>query len=97
MKPHKHAKEIKAWADGAEIEYFDIHWAEWRLASSPAWDENTEYRIKQQPQPKPDVVLYTHISNCDLIHLYRNPHFIFNLKVILCAETGELKSAEVLK
>ena len=96
MKPHKHAKEIKAWADGAEIEWLlDKAHSTWVFDSCPSWFENTEYRIK--PQPKPDVVLYTHISNCDFIRLYRNPHTIFNLKVILCAETGDLKSAEVIE
>jgi hypothetical protein len=47
MKPHKHAELIKAWADGAEIEY--RHWgSEWKTAKSPTWDEKWEYRIKQK-------------------------------------------------
>lgn len=54
MKPHKWAKEIKAWADGAEIEQKQItvnKWVEfdgdWLV--SDCW----EYRIKaQQKEPR---------------------------------------------
>ena len=53
MKPHKWAKEIKAWADGAEIErkYQDRAWVS---VSEPTWDfgGDFEYRIKPQPSAK---------------------------------------------
>lgn len=60
MKPHKWAKEIKAWADGAEIEtrclnskYGDV----WDVFDNPDWNnEYLEYRIK--PQPKEPQYLY---------------------------------------
>lgn len=54
MKKHKWHKEIKAWADGAEIEE---RWIsknteedEWREAqTNPAWDcDGLEFRIKPQ-------------------------------------------------
>jgi hypothetical protein len=59
--PHKWVKEIKAWADGAEIEWrFETHngWSPWQVMVSPAWAtaSTQEYRIK--PEKKPDVVLY---------------------------------------
>ena len=57
MKPHKWHKEIKAWADGAEIEYRyneDV----WAPAYNPSWCENTDYRIK--PQPKEPRYLYVY-------------------------------------
>lgn len=43
--PHKHAELIKAWADGAEIEFLapDGKW----YPSDPVWDINREYRIKK--------------------------------------------------
>jgi hypothetical protein len=60
MKPHKHAKLIKAWADGAEIEQrnlddedtedwheFDAFWGD--ETSHDKW----EYRIKPEPKPEP--------------------------------------------
>lgn len=55
MKPHKWAKEIKAWADGAEIEVknFDGNWEQMK---NPWWLDDSEYRIK--PQPKEPQYLY---------------------------------------
>jgi hypothetical protein len=57
-KPHKWAKEIKAWADGFEIEWRtnngSMH-TEWREAGEvPNWHVViAEFRIKQQPkEPK---------------------------------------------
>ena len=44
---HKWHKEIKAWASGAEIEYFDelqIRWLD--VLGMPRWDSSSEYRIK---------------------------------------------------
>lgn len=52
MKPHKWAKEIKAWADGAEIEwcYMAEPFGIWQTVTSPNWDStNLKYRIKPQP------------------------------------------------
>jgi len=56
MKPHKWHKEIKAWADGAEIEYKDSK-NEWNNAVAPYWHNELEYRIK--PQPKEDIIKMT--------------------------------------
>ena len=43
MKPHKHCELIKAWADGAEVEY--LFGDEWVKLASPTWDTPGEYRI----------------------------------------------------
>ena len=61
MTPHKWAKEIKAWADGAEIEYRKIGTEEWldEKEDFPYWDSVIfEYRIK--PQPKEPQYLYVY-------------------------------------
>lgn len=53
--PHVHAELIKAWADGAEIEYQYEHDKQlyWTSAgSSPNWLPEIKYRIKQQPKKK---------------------------------------------
>ena len=54
MKQHKWHKEIKAWADGAEIECKDESDGikGWRECVFPIWDEDerVEYRIKPQPK-----------------------------------------------
>jgi len=65
MKQHKWHKEIKAWADGAEIEYRirkpNEPWGNWESVIQPTWHLNTwqeiEYRIKPQPKemnPEPN-------------------------------------------
>jgi hypothetical protein len=48
--PHKHAELIKAWADGAEIQYHKGH--EWCdvVDNTPYWYECNEYRIKPEPK-----------------------------------------------
>lgn len=65
MSKHKWHKEIKAWADGAEIEGRAIHSdgtkAEWVKIESPYWDSSAEYRIK--PQPKEPQYLYVYSSD----------------------------------
>ena len=102
MKPHKHAELIKVWADGAEIEirtqYTDGSWSKWEVFKEPKWDISYgEYRIK--PEPKPDVLKICEfwydkmLNEIQVIEKTEVP----NLKLYFDGETGELKSAEVLK
>lgn len=87
-QPHKHAAFIKAWADGAEIQVrCKKDWADCPL---PQWFPDIEYRIK--PEPKPDVVQFWCASCEPLKRPLDN-----NLKLTFDGETGQLKSAEVLK
>ena len=71
MKPHKWAKEIKAWADGAEIEsrYMgdsDAYRKGWELDIEPVWgDEVWEFRIK--PQPKEPQYLYVYTAGNSIL------------------------------
>ena len=78
MKPHKWAKEIKAWADGAEIQIkYGEH--DWVVEHYPNWhSDEVKYRIKvetegckacvtcgqlvEQPQPKEPQYLYVMIE-----------------------------------
>jgi hypothetical protein len=48
-KPHKHAEYIKAWADGATIEYRMEDPHKWIAVDKPSWREYNQYRIKPQP------------------------------------------------
>ena len=61
MAQHKWHKEIKAWADGAEIEY-KLPTGRWVTCDAteepPQWLINIEYRIK--PQPKEPQYLYVY-------------------------------------
>ena len=65
-KRHKWHKEIKAWADGAEIECRVVNnkvgiSTEWFSASTPEWDNNDLlHRIK--PQPKEPQYLEVYIN-----------------------------------
>ena len=57
MKQHKWAKEIKAWADGGEIE---SKWenCDWELDDAPRfYHENYQFRIKPQPKEQLTVNL----------------------------------------
>ena len=95
-KPHKHAELIKAWADGAEIQFKRQQEKEWQDAGpNPSWYECFDYRIK--PQPKPDVVFTTHIEY-DFGWKWINTTSIkeHNLRLKFDNKTGKLKSAEVL-
>jgi hypothetical protein len=91
--PHKHAELIKAWADGAEIEYFSNAVAGWRPTTIPNWADNVEFRIK--PEPKPDVVRYGYFG-CKAILSERHEVGYHNAKFTFDGETGKLKSAEVI-
>jgi hypothetical protein len=100
MKPHKHAELIKAWADGAEIQQYRENLDEWRDCSPyPAWDERLTYRIK--PEPKPDMkILYEAYKGNIAREGDLSKRFCMgfnNLILTFDGETGELKSAEVLK
>lgn len=58
-RPHKWAKEIHAWADGAEIEHRWIGNKDWEDAKKPVWTSNElDFRIK--PQPKEPQYLYVY-------------------------------------
>lgn len=67
-QPHKHAEVIKAWADGADIE-FSGDGSTWVKVENPRWDLDCEYRVKPEPEyPK------TSLSGDELfsIHAYTN-------------------------
>lgn len=93
MKPHKHAELIKLWADGAEIECKDC--GIWYNATHPRWQEDMEYRIK--PEPASDFgmlfIAKRDTHGYSILPTWKDA----NLKLVWDGETGELKSAEVLK
>lgn len=94
-KKHKHCELIKAWADGAEIEFYSEHFKRWVIADRKAihWHPDYEYRLFK-PEPKPDVVDYFFLDESN--HLWSSTSDGGNLKIIRDGK-GKLKSAEVLK
>ena len=89
---HRHADLIHAWAEGAEIEV-KTKAGKWIGSISPSFSSALEYRIK--PTTKPDVVCYytANVNNREVGTILMGD----NLKLTFDGETGELKSAEVLK
>ena len=103
-QPHKHAELIKAWADGAEIEYWGVYDNRWFDATCPDWNPDFTYRIK--PEPKPDVIAEG-IIHCDSrtteTAAYRTSFRVSehyerdNIRLTFDGETGKLKKAEVIE
>jgi hypothetical protein len=76
MAQHKWHKEIKAWADGAEIEMrtYELDevcstWSEWKHWANPndvtvnfLTNEGIEYRIKQQPKEPQYLYVFQSLS-----------------------------------
>lgn len=67
MNKHKHAKEIHAYADGAEIQYysnFSLKWVD--CISEPQWERDTKYRVK----PREPRVRYLNlcVGSLDIAH-----------------------------
>lgn len=102
--PHVHAEVIKAWAEGATIQYSDNgQWFDTK-GNQPQWSINRNYRVK--PERKSDVVMYGQAM--------LNPYIKFegfstikstqqygmigpdNLMLVFDGETGKLKDAQVL-
>lgn len=73
MTSHVHADLIKAWADGAIIQYYlDTYNAGWEDCTpyGPAWDATTKYRIKPEeillegiPLKVGEVIYYAYSNN----------------------------------
>lgn len=57
--PHKHAELIKAWADGAEIQYKAMDGLSWIDTERPGWCERDTYRIKPSVEIPEGFTAYT--------------------------------------
>lgn len=101
MKQHVHAEFIKAWADGAEIEFYDPFREVYiKVNGVPQWDERVLYRIK----PPADIVLFSIARPIATIGEYKVAGISdafpvaagCNLKLTYDAQTLALKHAEVV-
>jgi hypothetical protein len=78
-KPHKWAKEIKAWADGAEIEYKNNSRKMcWTKCESPVFDTEAEYEYRIKPQPKEPQYVYVWLDKemGKVVFDYEPPHIV---------------------
>jgi hypothetical protein len=98
MKPHKHAVLIKAWADGAEIEYKSKFLGTWHLfdGDKDAWVDDYEYRIKPEPRPDIMVEVYLQYNTESGVEMWKNQG-VKNVRLLFDWYTGELKDAVVIK
>ena len=92
---HTHYNTIIAWANGAEVEMYDLYQDTWRGVDSPSWYDSVEYRIK--PQPKPDLVREALIVNSLSAGplLYAASPSEANIVLLFDGETGKLKQCTI--
>jgi hypothetical protein len=92
---HKHAEVIKEFVDGKECEYFDSltkHWEKIEDLGDFVFDT-----VRVKPKPKEDIEATVLASyGVDGLVIF-NRAIPRNLKITFDGETGELKSAEVIK
>jgi hypothetical protein len=87
MTPHRWAKEIKAWADGAEIEGKAT--GDWFHRSEPAWnDPGWQFRIKPErkvlryrvaliaPTVDEDAATWAVYTSYECVEVERFPRFV---------------------
>ena len=83
MAQHKWHKEIKAWADGAEIEtrflYAQVEQT-WQVTNSPRF-EDAQWKFRIKPQPKEPQYLYVYQGIGELV-LETSNTIVSNMKRI---------------
>lgn len=101
-KKHVHCDVIKAWADGARIQWKSKHasvWYDCDETEPPEWHDNLNYRVK--PTLKPDTILFYDVQlingTMKFYYYSYNDRGTHNLKLVFDGDTGVLKEAEVLK
>jgi hypothetical protein len=100
MKPHIHAEIIKAWADGAQIQYKNEDMISWEdmPVCNPNWFESVDYRVK--PKPKKHIVQFFNVSSeRGIVYLGEegNNYLPANLQLTFDGETKTLISAKVIQ
>jgi len=100
-KPHKWAKEIKAWADGAMIEVRSRYpslreWKQWEVSETPAWLIHDEFEYRIKPEKKADVVRTHRVYINEDGGASTSSNGIANTKFTFDGETGKLKAVQLL-
>ena len=87
QRPRMHSELIKAWADGADIEWYDRVTEKWLPVSGPpSWWKDYKYRIKTTRE------LVCHINSDGEISSVGSGNLSLTFNLL-----GELISAEVIK
>jgi hypothetical protein len=72
MAQHKWHKEIKAWADGAEIEGQTNHpdySKKWITYKDPSWNSEIKMKFRIKQQPKEPQYLYVYFTGLEEVSL----------------------------
>jgi hypothetical protein len=90
MKPHRHAALIHAWADGAEIQYWNESFSSWHtLSSAPTWDEDAEYRIKPEKEYPKSSLSYEQLCNIwSAAHKVEGNEGVATVALRMCADAA---------
>ena len=96
---HKHYNCIVAWAGGAEIQVQVFSEGDWKDVDMNGEEQYEHYKYRIKPEPKPDWSKHIRISsrNNEIYDFDLCLPQFANLVLTFEGETGELKSAEVLK
>lgn len=106
-QPHVHAELIKAWADGAVIQYYNYLRCDWMDCAFPVpeWHLSEVGQLRIKPEPKPDRVEIRKLAynaNTDRCWMPFNAErscndpWVGEVKFTFDGETGKLKDAKVL-
>ena len=98
MTPHKHAEVIRAYADGAQIQWRQTDEKPWQDIDGPSFSNVYQYRVK----PKETIKLYRSVSLLDddnnTISLwYEETANTANMVFFFEPDTLKFLGAEVLK
>lgn len=103
MPRHPHYELLKEWIEDVDriVQWkpkYSVTWEDWSAGNFPRFNSDFDWRFK--PEPKPDVVQNFWCDQFRHIWFYENEFTDMtppNLKLTFDGETGELKSAEVIK
>jgi hypothetical protein len=105
--PHKHAEVIKAWADGADIEFrylgsATVGFHVWRSLSqvyghAVVWAEGFEYRVKPERVVQDVCVTWLNSPNTHIHSVELGENYSSLRNVRFTFEDGKLIAAEVLR
>jgi hypothetical protein len=76
MTKHKWHKEIKAWADGEQIQFKGHKFGEWidiEDGTAPEWNMFSEYRIKPQPKEQKYLIVWLYKKDFSVFFEYDEP------------------------
>jgi hypothetical protein len=83
LVPHVHQKEIIAWANGEEIEYYSETKYRWCSMSTPSFLPLVKYRVK--PKPTPTQIRIKEVV-AELLSLHKQDAVERGAKILLLGE-----------